>query len=266
MLYSPVKEKTQMHKHTGILYIALMTICLTLIVSCGHNLIPKQVSVDISIDGDGTYEVSLDGRVLSGMYLLSESFGEVGIEDEWVDKYVVDDEIEDLQNDRKFRSAEYLGDGVYEVSFHDRGVFDGEGDPFEDFRYMELTQHDDGTVEFRCTLERYEEFEGLFRKGFEEDKDEMSDTEKEQAKKFFEILPDTYHKTFEGLDWRIYVDTDAEVIEHNAQSEPWFFGLFGGYEWHVTSPDDPQPYILIRLDTPDPVDRPGTADNYAGYE
>jgi len=225
--------------------------CLS-VVSCGHELIPQQVSVDIHIDEDGSYDVALDGRVISRMYLVSGMFREAGIKDGSIIKYDIEEDIESLHNDGRFGSVCYLGGGKYDVSFHESGILDVGSELLEDFHYMEVVRGDDGNVKLSCTLEGFGKFEEKIRDDIKNDSHKLTDDEKKQYEKFLDLLPDAYHKAFDGVDWRIKIDTDAEVIENNAQSQPWFFGLFGAYEWHVTSPDDPQPYILLKLDTPAP--------------
>lgn len=48
------------------------------------------------------------------------------------------------------------------------------------------------------------------------------------------------------LDGTLKVTTDLKVIEHNATSTPWFGGLFGAYEWHITLDQAKRPTILLQ--------------------
>lgn len=49
------------------------------------------------------------------------------------------------------------------------------------------------------------------------------------------------------IDGELTVKTDGEVVDHNADSTPGFFGLVGGYGWKIKSINDPQPIILIKV-------------------
>ena len=49
-----------------------------------------------------------------------------------------------------------------------------------------------------------------------------------------------------ALDGRIRLTSEIPVVEHNAESTPWFGGLFGAYKWHVTSRQLLIPTVVIR--------------------
>jgi len=44
----------------------------------------------------------------------------------------------------------------------------------------------------------------------------------------------------------VSVPWGAKIVQHNAQREPFFFGLFGAYTWEINDPDA-DPFIVIEL-------------------
>ena len=48
------------------------------------------------------------------------------------------------------------------------------------------------------------------------------------------------------LDGTLKVTTELTVVEHNATSTPWFGGLLGAYEWHITLDQARRPTILLQ--------------------
>jgi hypothetical protein len=89
----------------------------------------------------------------------------------------------------------------------------------------------------------------------------------DQGLRYFSIIPLSPHKvqfvgmsinrdyaalkTFRDLkltvDGKIEINTDGKIIQHNASSAPWLFGLMGGYTWHINSFDNPTPVMIIQL-------------------
>lgn len=49
-----------------------------------------------------------------------------------------------------------------------------------------------------------------------------------------------------NLDGTIRLTTALKVVEHNAESTPWFGGLFGSYKWHVGVEHALMPTIVLR--------------------
>lgn len=48
------------------------------------------------------------------------------------------------------------------------------------------------------------------------------------------------------LDGTIRLTSETDVLEHNAQSTPWFNGLFGSYKWHIDNKQFVVPTAVVR--------------------
>lgn len=49
-----------------------------------------------------------------------------------------------------------------------------------------------------------------------------------------------------ALDGTIRLTSEIPIVEHNAESTPWFGGLFGAYKWHVTVDQKLLPTAVLR--------------------
>ncbi len=176
----------------------------------------------VEINSDWTYTFEFSGVLTDYLTRTSRlEKGELSAEEQ--------DSLKELESflnsDHRFRKVTYLGEERYAVEFRETGVLQGEtdfigGDYFA--RILAITPKPDDHVLI----------EGV------EFKDEA---ELEEAKR-------SLAKSGMDIDWHIRINTDAKVIAHNAQSAPWFFGLFGAYEWDIDSLDDTMPMMVIRME------------------
>jgi len=195
---------------------------LAILVAGCNLLFPEKMDADIDINSDWTYEIEFTG-MLTDYFTRSTRLEKGSLTDEELESLK---ELEQqLKSDRRFRSVRYLGDERYEVEFHETGVLQEETDLIGGnyfAKILSITPKPDNQILV----------EGV------EFKDEA---EKAEAKR-------TLEKYGMDIDWRIRINTDAEVVAHNAQTTPWLFGLLGAYEWHITSLDDPAPFMVLKME------------------
>jgi len=210
-----------MERKRRIFYVFIAVLALTL---AGCNLLfPEKIDATIHINSDWTYSIEFTG-ILTDYVTRSARIDNGKLGQDELDSLK---ELEKtLKDDHRFRSVRYLGNESYEVEFYETGVLQSEttligGGIFATILTITPRQGDYVTVE------------GVdFNGGGEKDKADV--------KKALDRLG-------MGMDWRIRVVTDGEVVTQNAQETPWFFGLFGSYGWHIDSMDEPAPYMLIKM-------------------
>jgi hypothetical protein len=206
--------------HTRKFIVIAVMAFAALLAGC-NLLFPEKMDADIDINSDWTYEIEFTG-ILTDYFTRSTRLEKGSLTPEELES--MNDLEQQLKSDHRFRSVKYLGDERYKVEFRETGVLQGEtdlinGDYFA--KVLSITPKPDNHVLI----------EGV------EFKDEA---EKVEAKR-------TMEKYGIGIDWRIRIHTDAEVVAHNAETTPWLFGLLGAYEWHITSLDDPAPLMVLKM-------------------
>jgi len=225
-------------------------------VSCGHFVVdsfyPKRVETSVTVDSDREYSVEIEGEfvyldLMCGAVL--KGFTSVG--------EVMESDLEKLGEEGKCVKVEHLGDRDFDINFYSSGTLSSLN--VKILNSVNILPEEEYLVRVIvpgiATAQKRTELYSKLETEFEEEKEKYSKEKLDKYNRCLEYMPneiEVLREKYKVTDLYLNVSTDAEVIEHNAQSEPWFFGLIGGYEWHVTSPDDPQPYILLKLDTPAP--------------
>ena len=110
-------------------------------------------------------------------------------------------------------SAEYLGQGRFKIFFQQEGNIENGKKIFLDLVQFQIG--DDGKITVLGT-----------------------DIDAKGRKELTEVNA--------KIDGTLKVTTDLTVVEQNASSTPYFGGLFGAYEWHVTLDQKTRPKMVLQ--------------------
>jgi len=187
---------------------------LTLSLSLTACLFPQAFKASVNINNNGSFTFAYDG-ILTFVISRAEKVqsGKLSPRTEKGLKELG----QKLAEDPAFKKVEYQGDSNFLVSYSKKGALDK---PFyfvgKDIRLFSILPKPGGLVEI---------------KGIKLSKKDISKLEALNLK----------------LDGELTIKTDGEVIEQNATSTPSLFGMWGGYQWKITSLEDAQPKMLIKL-------------------
>ncbi len=174
--------------------VLLLTVALLSLYGC---LIPDKFTMVIDIGTDGSYAINYEGTMMFGLFLGSRPS---------------DRDIEavkhDILRDHRFKSAEYAGNGRYKVSYVDKGKLTSPvyfiGQEMTNFvTIIPRSQDKDKLVTIVSSLDFSQSRQGEIK----------------------EIV--------DSIDGILIVRTKGKVLDHNAETTPRFFGLFGDYTWHI---------------------------------
>lgn len=186
--------------------IAVVTACLSL-TSCW---VPEEFTATLNVDKSKKFQFTYDGTIAYGPALGQiKERGQLSAGEE--------SEIKkgeaDLRREPGFASVDYVGRGRFRVRYREAGPIQSGKKIFLDL------------VEFRVDPGGHIRILGT----------EISADNRQQLSAAALKLHGT-----------LKVTTELTVVEQNATSTPWFGGLFGAYEWHVTLEQAKRPTILLQ--------------------
>ncbi len=104
----------------GLRTFALLASALLLLSAC---YLPTQFTADIRIDRTGAYSVDYVGRIANAPLLGALQTSSLSPDEE---RERVDSVVADLRRDSGFSDVQYVGGGVFEVSYHRTGNLDSQ--------------------------------------------------------------------------------------------------------------------------------------------
>lgn len=189
---------------------ALAALLLMHLTSC---FIPEDFNVKINLKKDGTYSLRYDGVLTHALIRGAAVAGKQGAKEEEQAKNLVSE----ILKDKRFKSAKYLGEGRYRVSYLDEGALRADLHFLSrDVKYFSLLLKENKQVELTS-----------FR----------LDAKDRAALSELKV----------NVRGTLHVTTDAQVVSHNAQETPKLGGLFGAYTWRLKSAEDPAASMVIQL-------------------
>jgi hypothetical protein len=188
----------------------IISILLLVLTSCW---VPENFDTKITINKDGSYTFTYDGTLTYGLALAAAQKGALSAKDEAELKM----EGDKLRREPGFKKVDYQGKGRYKVLFEKAG---NRGEPFyflsQEMKFFAVLPQADRTVTVTAVRPSQEDIQQLNSIG---------------AK-------------IEGT-LSVSVANGVQVVRHNAESEPTFFGLFGAYKWQIKSPTA-DPVIVVK--------------------
>lgn len=188
----------------------IVSILLLVLTSCW---IPENFDTKITINKDGSYTFTYDGTLTFGLALAAAQQGRLSAEDE----AEFQKEGGNLRREPGFKRVEYQGKGRYKVLFEKVG---NRGEPFyfisQEMKFFAVLPQPDRTVSVTAIRPSQEDLQKL----------------------------DSIGAKVEGT-LSVSVANGVQVVRHNAESEPLFFGLLGAYKWQIKSPSA-DPVIVVK--------------------
>lgn len=192
---------------------ATLLIGILILVLLSGCWIPEQFDAKVTVNRDGSYIFAYDGTLIFASALAASRKGELSAKGEAAFKQ----EAVKLAHEPGFKKTDYLGSGRCEVSVEKIGKA---GEPYyfpsEEFNVFAVLPQQDGTVSISAIGPDQKVIQKL----------------------------NSIAARIDGT-LTISVASGAKVLKHNAQSQPYVFGLFGGYKWKIKSPDD-TPFMVIQ--------------------
>jgi len=226
---------------------------MTCLISGCAGLYPEKAELTLHIDEDGSYCLDYKG-IFMDYASLSDLAKQGRITKEHETK--LSDTVKEARQDKRISNARYIGNGRVELEIKEKGLIKTgdellKGGPTI-YNVINLSVDKDKLLIKGYRVTDLEEFEKKFELDLEKAiKEENLDDEKiAEARKLMDDFIEQERLMTENIDWHISISTDAEVLEHNATTTPWFFGLFGAYEWEIMSPQDEPPYMLLQMALP----------------
>ena len=188
-------------------------IAAVLLLALGGCWIPENFDAKITINKDGSYSFTYDGTLTFGLALAAAQQGSLSAKDE----AEFQKEAERLRREPGFKKVDYQGKGRFKVLVEKAG---GRGEPFyfvsREMKIFAVLPQPDRTVMVTAIRPSQEDIKQLNSIG---------------AK-------------IEGT-LSVSIANGVQVVKHNADSEPTFFGLFGAYKWQIKSPNA-DPMIIVK--------------------
>ncbi len=195
-------------------HILAVSLLLLLSLTLSSCMFPEEFESEVTINQDGTFVFAYDG-VLTFVIARAEEVKKGGLSPQ-AEKKIKELE-EEIKKDAGFKKVDYIGHSQFKVLYQKEGSLDK---PFyfvsREIDLFTITPKDGGLVELKGMALREKDIREL----------------------------ESINLTIDG---ELTVNTDGEVIEHNANSTPSLFGLMGGYSWEIKSLSDPQPSIIIKI-------------------
>jgi len=190
--------------------LGIAAILLLVQVSCW---IPENFDTKITVNKDGSYLFTYDGTLTFGMALAAAQKGRLSASDEAEFRK----EGETLRREPGFKKVDYQGKGRYKVLFEKTG---SRGEPFyflsSEMKFFSVVPQADRSIIVAAVRPSQDDIQQLDSIG---------------AKIVGTLSVD--------------VANGVQVIRHNAESEPIFFGLIGAYKWQIKSPNA-DPMITVK--------------------
>jgi hypothetical protein len=190
---------------------ALIALSLSLLVAC---FIPEQFDAKIAIASDGSYKFTYDGTLAFALALKAAQSGMLSVKaDADLQKLVAE-----LKKDSTFKKVEYLGKARYKVLVEKLGK---PGEPYyfmsQQSKIISVVPQKDGSISIAAI---------------------------KLNQNFLQELSFVSSKIDGTLS--VTLENGVKVMQHNATSEPSFFGLFGSYKWQIKSPDM-VPMMVVKI-------------------
>ena len=183
---------------------------LLVLTSCW---IPENFDTKIAINKDGSYTFTYDGTLTFGMALAAAKQGTLSASDEAEFRK----EGEKLRLETGFKKVDYQGKGRYKVLF-EKAV--SRGQPFyflsQEMKFFAVLPQADRTIAVTAVRPSQDDIQQL----------------------------NSINAKIEGI-LSVSVANGFQVVRHNAESEPTFFGFFGAYKWQIKSPSA-DPVIVVK--------------------
>jgi hypothetical protein len=178
--------------------------------------IPEDFTANVKVNNDGSYTFTYDGTLTYAPALAAAKDGSLRQKDEVEFRK----EGEKIRREPGFKDVKYLGKGRYKVLVEKTGK---RGETYffmsREMKIFAIQPQKDGSVRIsaiRPSLKDINELKSIGAK--------MAGT------------------------LTVSVAQGVKVVKHNAQSEPSFYGLWGGYKWEIKSPDA-DPFIIVKPTT-----------------
>jgi len=177
--------------------------------------IPENFVAHIEVERDGGYTFTYDGSLAFAPVLPAVKEGSLTEKDERELRNMA----EELKEETGYKEFRYTGRGRFKIYAEKKG-FPGESYHFmsESMKIFSILPRNDGSLKISGVRPGDKVFKQLRSIG---------------AKMTGKLI--------------VSVPWGMQVIDHNAQSKPVFFGLFGGYTWEIDEPDD-DPFIIVMPD------------------
>jgi hypothetical protein len=199
-----------MHKRFHSMRLLILSILLLALTGCW---IPENFDTRVTINKDGSYTFTYDGTLTYAMALAAAQKGALSTKDE----AELQKEGEKLRREPGFKKVDYQGKGRYKVLF-EKAV--NRGEPFyflsQELKFFAVLPQADRTVTITAVRPSQDAIQQLNSIG---------------AK-------------IEGT-LSVSIASGVQVVRHNAESEPMFFGLFGAYKWQIKSPNA-DPMMVVK--------------------
>ena len=175
--------------------------------------IPEDFDVAVKIDKDGNYTFTYDGTLAFAPALAAAK--QKGLSER--DEAQLRKKAQEMKQESDFKEVRYLGEGRYKVLVQKTG---NAKEPYfflsRELNIFTIQPLKDGSVQISAVRPGKADIQQLNMIGAK-----MAGTLK------------------------VSVARGVKVLKHNAQSEPKFFGLLGGYKWEIKSPDA-NPMIIVK--------------------
>ncbi len=183
------------------------TILCIFLTSC---FVPEEFTATLNVDKNKNFQFAYEGTVayFPALGAIKKQGQLSAAEDAEVKKAA-----DTLRKEKGFTSVEYVGRGRFKVRYQESGPIQ-----FGKKIFLEL-------VEFQSAPGG-----GIQILGTDISPQSKKDLSAVDLK----------------LDGTLKVTSDLKVTQHNATSTPWFGGLFGAYEWHMTLDQQKRPSILLQ--------------------
>ncbi|RXK87982.1 hypothetical protein EST62_05590 [Chlorobaculum sp. 24CR] len=189
--------------------------CFLIVVFLAGCLVPENFVATVRVDRDGGYNFKYDGTMA---FLPAVAESKKGKNDDKNEKELVALGQKVVKEDSSFKEYRYIGNGRYKVLAEKVGL-PGESYFFmsKGSKFFSIQPGENGTIKisgFRPSAQVVSQLSSLGVK--------------------------INGKLSVSVPW------GAKIIKHNADQEPFFFGLFGSYIWAIDKPDA-DPNIIIKL-------------------
>lgn len=199
-----------MRKRSYAVPLGIVAILFLTFVSCW---IPENFDTKVTVNKDGSYVFTYDGTLTFAMALAAAEKGALSASDE----AELRREGEGLRREPGFKKVEYQGKGRYKVLFEKGG---NRGEPFyfisQEMKFFAVLPQPDRSISVAAVRPSRDDIRQL----------------------------DSIGAKIEGT-LSVSVANGVQVVRHNAESEPTFFGLIGAYKWQIKSPNA-DPMIVVK--------------------
>lgn len=196
------------------IFLLVMATSITLLLT--GCWIPENFAVNVTVNKDGSYTFAYDGTLIYVPALAATKEGSLTQKDEEALAKLENE----LRQEQGFKEVSYLSKGRYKILVEKSGDAGEHYDFFSrDLRYFSIIPQQDGSIQITTELQF----------GKKEDIDKLK------------AIGANINGTL-----TVSVENGVTVINHNAQSEPKLFGLFGGYEWEIKSFDTANAFIVVQ--------------------